>query len=47
VATSDLAGYEQVLLDQILAVPSVLEAHSTFATRTVLSRGPVPLDRWR
>lgn len=47
VATSDLAGYEQVLLDRILAIPSVIEAHSTFAIRTVLSRGPVPLDHWR
>jgi len=47
VATSDLAGYEQVLLDRILAIPSVTEAHSTFAIRTVLSRGPVPLDHWR
>ena len=47
VATSDLAGYEQVLLDGILAIPSVIEAHSTFAIRTVLSRGPVPLDHWR
>jgi Lrp/AsnC family transcriptional regulator, leucine-responsive regulatory protein len=47
VATSDLAGYEQALLDRILAIPSVIEAHSTFAIRTVLSRGPVPLDHWR
>ena len=48
VATSDLAGDEQVLLDRILAIPSVIEkAHSTFAIRTVLSRGPVPLDHWR
>jgi Lrp/AsnC family transcriptional regulator, leucine-responsive regulatory protein len=47
VATSDLGGYEQVLLDRILAIPSVLVAHSTFAIRTVLSRGPVPLDHWR
>jgi Lrp/AsnC family transcriptional regulator, leucine-responsive regulatory protein len=46
VATSDLAGYEQALLDRILAIPSVIEAHSTFAIRTVLSRGPVPLDHW-
>ena len=47
VATSDLAGYERVLLDRIQAIPSVLDAHSTFAIRTVLSRGPVPLDHWR
>jgi len=43
----DLASYEQLLLGQILAIPSVVEAHSTFAIRTVLSGGPVPLDHWR
>jgi Lrp/AsnC family leucine-responsive transcriptional regulator len=46
-AVPDLAGYEQVLLDQILAIPPVIEAHSTFAIRTVLSRGPMPLEHWR
>ena len=46
-AVPDLASYEQVLLDQILAIPSVTEARSTFAIRTVLSRGPVPLGHWK
>jgi len=43
----DLAGYEQLLLGQILAIPSIVEATSTFAIRTILSRGPLPLDHWR
>lgn len=47
VAVPDLAGYEQLLLDQVLAIPGVIEGRSTFAIRTVLSRGPVPLDHWR
>jgi Lrp/AsnC family transcriptional regulator, leucine-responsive regulatory protein len=42
----DLAGYEQLLLGQILTIPQVVEARSTFAIRTVLSRGPLPLDHW-
>jgi Lrp/AsnC family leucine-responsive transcriptional regulator len=46
-AVPDLAGYEQLLLGKILAIPSVVEAHSTFAIRTVLGRGPVPLEHWR
>ena len=43
----DLAAYEQLLLGQILTIPSVIEARSTFAIRTVLSRGPMPLEHWR
>ena len=43
----DLAGYEQLLLGQILTIPSVIDAQSTFAIRTILSRGPLPLDHWR
>jgi len=43
----DLAGYEQLLLGQILTIPSIVEARSTFAIRTVLSRGPLPLDHWK
>ena len=43
----DLAGYEQLLLGQLLTIPSVVEAESTFAIRTILSRGPLPLDHWR
>jgi len=46
-AVPDLASYEQLLLDQILAIPRVTEARSTFAIRTVLSRGPLPLGHWR
>ena len=47
VAVPDLAGYEQLLLGEILTIPSVVEAHSTFAIRTIMSRGPVPLQHWR
>ena len=46
-AVPDLASYEQLLLGQILAIPAVVEAHSTFAIRTVLSGGPVSLQHWR
>jgi len=46
-AAPDLASYEQLLLGQILTIPSVVEAQSTFAIRTILSRGPLPLDHWR
>jgi Lrp/AsnC family leucine-responsive transcriptional regulator len=46
-AVPDLAGYEKLLLDQVLAIPDVTEARSTFAIRTVLSRGPLPLEHWR
>jgi len=46
-AVPDLAGYEKLLLDQVLAIPGVTEARSTFAIRTVLSRGPLPLEHWR
>ena len=47
VAVPDLASYERLLLGQILTIPSVVEAQSTFAIRTILSRGPLPLDHWR
>ena len=46
-AVPDLASYEQLLLGQILTIPSIVEARSTFAIRTVLSRGPMPLEHWR
>jgi Lrp/AsnC family leucine-responsive transcriptional regulator len=46
-AVPDLAGYEELLLDQVLAIPAVTEVRSTFAIRTVLSRGPLPLEQWR
>src|SRR5215475_14852186 len=45
-AVPDLAGYEQLLLGQILTIPGVIDAQSTFAIRTILSRGPLPLDHW-
>ena len=47
VAVPDLARYEQLLLDEILTITGVGNARSTFAIRTVLSRGPLPLDHWR
>ena len=43
VVVPNLAAYEQVLLDQILAIGPINDARSTFAIRTVLSRGPLPL----
>lgn len=46
VVVPDLAAYEQVLLDQILAIGPVRDARSTFAIRSVLQRGPLPVDRW-
>ena len=42
----DLAAYEELLLDRILAIEAVVDARSTFAIRTVLSRGPLPLRQW-
>jgi Lrp/AsnC family leucine-responsive transcriptional regulator len=42
----DLGAYEELLLDQILAIGPVTDARSTFAIRTVLSRGPLPLQHW-
>jgi Lrp/AsnC family transcriptional regulator, leucine-responsive regulatory protein len=43
----DLASYEQLLLGQILTIPSIVDARSNFAIRTILSRGPLPLEHWR
>ena len=40
----DLAAYETLLLDKVLAIEPVTDARSTFAIRTVLSRGALPLD---
>lgn len=42
----DLAAYEQLLLNDILTIGSVVDARSNFVIRTVLSRGPMPLDHW-
>jgi Lrp/AsnC family leucine-responsive transcriptional regulator len=47
VVVPSLAEYELLLLDRILAIDSVTDARSTFAIRTVLSRGPLPLDQLR
>lgn len=44
VVVPDLATYESVLLDSILAIAPVTDARSTFAIRTVRSRGNLPLD---
>lgn len=46
VAVPDLEAYEQVLLDEILAIAPVRDARSTFAIRTVVNRGPLPVDQW-
>ena len=43
VAVPSLAAYERVLLDEILVIPGIVDARSTFAIRTVKSRGPLPL----
>ena len=42
-----LAVYEEVLLDRILAIEPITSARSIFALRTVLNRGPLPLDQLR
>jgi Lrp/AsnC family leucine-responsive transcriptional regulator len=47
VVVPDLAAYEQLLLGRILAIPQVVSAQSNFAIRTVLNRGPLPLDHWK
>ena len=43
----DLAGYEKLLLEEILSIPSIVDARSNFAIRTVVNRGPMPLEHWR
>jgi Lrp/AsnC family leucine-responsive transcriptional regulator len=44
VAVPGFGAYERLLLDQILAIPDVISAETTFAIRTVKTRGPLPLD---
>ncbi|MFT2817070.1 Lrp/AsnC family transcriptional regulator [Leifsonia sp. A12D58] len=44
-AVPNLAVYEQVLLGQILAIEPITDARSSFAIRTVLSRGPLPVSQ--
>jgi Lrp/AsnC family leucine-responsive transcriptional regulator len=43
-AVSDFASYERLLMDQILTIPHVVGAESTFAIRTVKTRGALPLE---
>jgi len=43
----DLGAYELLLLDQVLAIEAVSDARSTFAIRTVLGRGALPVDSVR
>src|SRR5689334_22237969 len=43
----DLGAYESLLLDQVLAIDAVSDARSTFAIRTVLGRGALPVDSVR
>jgi Lrp/AsnC family leucine-responsive transcriptional regulator len=43
----NLGSYEELLLDKVLAIAPVLDARSTFAIRTVLSRGPLPVEQLR
>jgi Lrp/AsnC family leucine-responsive transcriptional regulator len=40
-----LHEYESLLLDQLLAIDVVIDARSTFAIRTVLSRGALPVNQ--
>jgi Lrp/AsnC family leucine-responsive transcriptional regulator len=47
VAAPTLAAYERILLDQILVIPPIVDARSTFAIRTVKTRGPLLLDHLR
>ncbi|MEV4335092.1 Lrp/AsnC family transcriptional regulator [Streptomyces sp. NPDC049597] len=45
-AVPDLRTLERVLTDDILAIEPVLDVRSTFCIRTVVDRGPLPLDAW-
>ncbi|MFF0738970.1 Lrp/AsnC family transcriptional regulator [Streptomyces sp. NPDC004111] len=45
-AVPDLHTFERVLKDRILAIGPVREARSTISIRTVVDRGPLPLDAW-
>jgi Lrp/AsnC family transcriptional regulator, leucine-responsive regulatory protein len=42
-----LAVQDEVLLDRILAIGPVSAARSVFALRSVINRGPLPLDHLR
>ena len=43
----DLGAYESLLLDKVRAIDAVSDARSTFAIRTVLGRGALPVDSVR
>jgi Lrp/AsnC family transcriptional regulator, leucine-responsive regulatory protein len=45
-AVPDLASYERLLMDELLAIPSINDVRSAFAIRTIRSRGPLPLRHW-
>lgn len=45
-AVPDLRTFERVLTDEILAIGPVCDVRSTFCIRTVVDRGPLPLDFW-
>jgi Lrp/AsnC family transcriptional regulator, leucine-responsive regulatory protein len=40
-----LGDFERLLLDQLLAIAPVTDARSMFAIRTVLARGPLPVEQ--
>lgn len=44
-AVRDLASYEDNLLNHVLAIPAVVDIRSTFAIRTMRTRGPLPVDK--
>ena len=43
----DLPSYEPLLLNHVLAIPAVVDVRSSFAIRTMRSRGPLPVDHLR
>jgi Lrp/AsnC family transcriptional regulator, leucine-responsive regulatory protein len=43
VVVPDLAGYEQLMFNTLLRLPSVGDVRSNFALRTVKAAGPLPL----
>jgi Lrp/AsnC family transcriptional regulator, leucine-responsive regulatory protein len=47
IAAENLRAYEQILLDQILAIDAIVDARSTFAIRTVKTHGALPVDTVR
>jgi Lrp/AsnC family transcriptional regulator, leucine-responsive regulatory protein len=44
VVVTDLAAYEQLLLETLLELPGVTDVRSNVAIRTVKEAGPLPLD---